>query len=259
MLATVLCLGLAAPPPPQAGAVADDALLRRAAAEFRTGSSAAAQTSLRQAAADFEELVRRGIRNALLYRNLGNAYALAGDDVRALFAYDRGLQLRPADPDLLASRAFIRRRLGLPPDDPGWAPAWAETRLARGARFALPAALAAYCVAWLTLAVWATARTPSLLAVALAAFGLAAVLLISALLATGTLRDTDRSHLVVMADAGVVLRKGNGPSYPACTGAPLRPGEEGRLLFRRDDWLQVEFPSGRIGWIPRAAALMEDP
>jgi hypothetical protein len=34
---------------------------------------------------------------------------------------------------------------------------------------------------------------------------------------------------------------------------------EARLLHRRGGWLQVEFPGGAVGWVPQAAALVDEP
>ena len=68
--------------------------------------------------------------------------------------------------------------------------------------------------------------------------------------------SSEHPILVISADA-VVLRKGNGLSYPACLSVPLNRGVEGRLLFQRGNWLQIELVGREVGWIPEAAALVQ--
>ncbi len=63
--------------------------------------------------------------------------------------------------------------------------------------------------------------------------------------------------LVVVAADGVLLRKGNGKTYPARFPAALNRGVEARLLFERDGWLQVELAAGEVGWIPASQALVD--
>jgi hypothetical protein len=109
-----------------------------------------ARTHFRAAALCFEELRQRGVRNALLYRNLGNAYLLADDLPRAILAYRSGLQLSPADQALRDNLALARDRvvypedsaLGRPPADPR--PPWLP-RL--GGRWVFSLALGFYVLA----------------------------------------------------------------------------------------------------------------
>jgi hypothetical protein len=65
--------------------------------------------------------------------------------------------------------------------------------------------------------------------------------------------------LVVIADDGVLLRKGNGLSYPPRYETPLNRGVEARLLVSRGDWLQIELEGGEIGWVPREYARVDNP
>jgi hypothetical protein len=53
----------------------------------------------------------------------------------------------------------------------------------------------------------------------------------------------------------VVLRRGNGRSYPPRYPTPLNRGVEARRLFERGDWLQIELSGGEVGWVERAAIL----
>src|SRR5437773_1229663 len=80
----------------------DDELARRAEEAFERGVARRQQGEKSralfvEAARDFEELRRRGARNPMLQRNLGNAYLLADDLPRAILAYRCGLRLAPDD------------------------------------------------------------------------------------------------------------------------------------------------------------------
>lgn len=59
----------------------------------------------------------------------------------------------------------------------------------------------------------------------------------------------------VIVQREVVLRGGNGELYPPRGEAPLKPGQEAWLLFRRGNWLQVELPDDTTGWLPDGAVL----
>jgi uncharacterized protein YgiM (DUF1202 family) len=63
--------------------------------------------------------------------------------------------------------------------------------------------------------------------------------------------------LVVIAEDGVLLRRGNGLTYPPKYEAPVNRGVEARLLVARGDWLKVELAGGESGWVPRKYALLD--
>jgi hypothetical protein len=101
--------------------LSDADLAARAAAEVKAGldeqaNEAAARPHFRQAVQYYELLQSRNVRNAALYRNLGNAYFLAGDIPQAMLAYHRGLRLRPDDADLHAALETLRGKIYLPTD-----------------------------------------------------------------------------------------------------------------------------------------------
>jgi hypothetical protein len=64
--------------------------------------------------------------------------------------------------------------------------------------------------------------------------------------------------VVVIAADGVLLRKGNGPSFPPRFDTPLNRGVEASLLYRRGDWLQIELSGGEVGWVPAGSAVVEE-
>src|SRR5207249_798462 len=89
------------------------------------------ETKLFQLAAEhYEELRRRGVHNAALYQNQGNALLLAGDLPEAVLAYRRGLRLNPNDRQMRANLAYARDRVIYSSADNfahppvGWWPPW---------------------------------------------------------------------------------------------------------------------------------------
>jgi tetratricopeptide (TPR) repeat protein len=258
-----LLLTAAAP----AGTSSDAELLGQAEAAFQEGvrlrvHPQEARRFFRQAADGYEELRRRGIHNAALDRNLGNAALLAGDLPRAILAYRRGLRLSPDDHELRTSLAHARSEvvypepgnLGRPPVDhwPPWLPRATAVRL-------LALAVVFYALVWLAFTRWLMTQRGWLLAAGGLGLALVAVL---AFLLMGEVRQArfEADHpLVVIARDKVVLRKGNGDAYPPRYDTPLNRGVEARLIFARNDWLQIELSAGEVGWVPRNAVLLDTP
>ena len=54
---------------------------------------------------------------------------------------------------------------------------------------------------------------------------------------------------MVIADDGVLLRKGNGLSYPRRFETPVNRGVEARLLVERGSWVKVRLAGGESGWV----------
>jgi len=245
----------------------DADVLAAAEAAFRAGlqardNTAEARNHFREAGGLYEELRRRGYRDAALYRNEGNAYLLAGDLPRALLAYRRGLRGAPNDRLLRANLAYAREQVAYP--EPGafarppvdhWPP-W----LSRPAPALLLASSALlYALAWLALTRWWMTREGRLLTAGLVlllvAAGPAGLLVVEA----HRERAAELHPLVVVAADGVPLRKGNGMAYPPRYDTRLNRGVEGRLLFARGDWLQIELAGGETGWVPRRQVLVDEP
>jgi hypothetical protein len=131
---------LAASEPAVPAGLPDAALAGRGEEAFRQGVSLRdagdkARPHFRAAAAYFEELWRRGVRNPELARDLGNAYLLADDLPHAVLAYRRGLLLDPGDRALREGLAQARELVVYPPGSHlGRPPAAAPVARAGGAR-----------------------------------------------------------------------------------------------------------------------------
>jgi tetratricopeptide (TPR) repeat protein len=219
-----------------------------------------ARPHFRRAALCFEELNRRGAHNATLYLNLGNAWLLAGELPHAILAYRRGVRLAPEDPALQTGLAAAREQvaypsgstLGRPAVDhrPPWLP-----RLSSDWMFA--ASVVLYFVAWVCLTRWLMNRARRLLVAGLLALLAAGLLTFFILAATHDEGDKTVRPLVVIADDGVLLRKGDNLNFPQRYDTPLNKGVEARLLFERGEWLQIELAGGEVGWVPRGLALVD--
>jgi hypothetical protein len=254
-----------AAPPADAGSVPDADVLKQAETAFHDGTRqcdhpAEARRAFAEAADRYEELRRRGMANAALFRDQGNAYLLAGDLPRAVLSYRRGLRLAPNDSVLRGNLEDARSqvavtppgKLGRPPAEvlPPWLPRPSPT-------IVLALALLSYALGWLALARWWMVRQRGLFIAG--GVALAAALVLGGVFAgwTNARRQQDLHPLVVIADDGVLLRRGNGLTYPPRYETPVNRGAEARLLVERGDWLKVALAGGESGWAPRKYVLLD--
>ncbi len=248
-------------------ALPDREILERAETEFQEGvhlrqARDQAQPHFRNAAGYFDELRQRGVRNAVLYRNLGNACLLADDLPHAILSYRQGLLLAPNDPDLRDSLADARTRVSYPAsgdlgrprsdDRPPWLPHLHSSWL-------MFAAIVCYLLGCFSVTRWRMVRRGRLLAAGLLALLVVGVLSGWLMLRAYEWRESEDHPLVVIARDGVLLRRGNGMAFPPRYDTPVNRGVEGRLLFERGSWVQIELSGGEIGWVPREAVVVDAP
>ncbi len=206
----------------------------------------------RTAAVCYEELRRRGIENAELEQNLGNAYYLADDLPRAILAYRRGLRRAPLDPTLRDCLSEAREQVVYPDNTVFGRPALLATRpfLPGWLNNCLLAAAALLYAAGCTMVArllmvrrwrWLVGGTVALLAAGLLTWFLGQY--------ARTLAAEDAHPLVVIAEDGVLLRKGDGLAFPPRYDTVVNRGVEARLLFERDGWVQIELSGGEVGWV----------
>jgi hypothetical protein len=246
-------------------APSDDAsLLREAEQAFRAGVAAAGTpgeaAAFRTAAERYDELRKNGHQNPALFLNQGNAYLLANELPQAILAYRRGLRLAPGDRSLQAALAYARGQVLYPasesfarPPSENWPPALPRPSL----RMLLAVAGFFYFLACLGFARWYMVRRRQALTFAAIALVLALIPLAGALYESQQRRDAVEHPLVVIAEDDVILRGGDGHSFPRRSDLPLNRGIEARLLFQRSRWLQVELSGGEVGWVPRSVALVD--
>jgi hypothetical protein len=239
-------------------AVSPAELLAQAEAAFAQGtqrleSPREARPHFRRAAQTYDQLRRAGAHNASLCRNQGTAHLLAGDLPEAIQTFRAGLRHWPADRELRAALGYAREQVLYPQGSRVGRPA-TEARFAQLAGWALPGAAALfYAVAWLAGARWLVSRAPCWLWIG------SVCLTVSLGLGGWLLLQRAERPLVVVKEDGVLLRAGNGLSYPPRSETPLNRGVEAALLFRRGEWVQVELASGEVGWIAGHHVLVEDP
>ncbi len=219
-----------------------------------------ARPLFRRSADLFEELRRGGAANAALFRDEGNACLLADDLPGAILAYRRGLRLAPDDRALQGLLAAAREQVVYKQPGPfarppvSLRPPWLPRLSPRGS---LLLACAVYAFAWLSLARWWMVRRGAWLPAGLVAFAVTALLGLALAAEERRERDQDAHPLVVMAEDGVLLRKGNSTAYPRRYETPVNRGVEARLLFERGDWVQIELSGGETGWVPRGYILID--
>jgi hypothetical protein len=217
----------------------------------------AARPYFRTAAACFDELRLRGAANATLYRNLGNSYLLGGDLPHAILSYRRGLHFAPGDRGLTsgleAARGLVNYPAGNPLGRPG--PAGQASWLGRmEGEWLIAGAAVLYIAACVGLTRWLMTRRRLLLAGSLVALTGAGLLTV---VAVSEVAGKPFGSLVVIAEDGVLLRKGDSLSFPPRYQTPVNRGVEGQLLAERGKWLQIELSGGEAGWLMSEYALID--
>ncbi|HTU90829.1 MAG TPA: hypothetical protein VMF69_12190, partial [Gemmataceae bacterium] len=119
------------------------------------------------------------------------------------------------------------------------------------------AAVGCYVLGCVVVTRWRMVRRERLLTVGLLALLLAGVLSGWLLLRAEERHEREIHPLVVIARNGVLLRRGNSMVFPPRYDTPINRGIEGRLLFERGGWVQIELSGGEIGWVPREAVLVD--
>jgi hypothetical protein len=262
LLAGALCWcgSLAAGQPATENELLDSATRSFHEAVTLRGQPEEARSRFLAAAAAYAALEERGFRSAALARNAGNAYLLAGDLPHAVLEYHRGLRLQPLDRLLVAGLTHARSLVAYPASDAFARPVpdSPPVMLLRSSfRTCLASAIILYTFAWLSLTRWWTAGAGRALGLGLLASCLTAFF--GLCLVFDWYKDGEESvhPLVVVADDGVLLRKGNGLSYPLRAETPLNRGVEARFSYERGGWLQIELASGEIGWVSKTSALVD--
>ncbi len=202
------------------------------------------------AAATYEHVLGRGIRNGHLYYNLGNAWYWSGDRGRALLNYRRAELYLPGHPDVVHNIAEVRARAR----DTVPVPAFARLReylLFRDARF--HRRLRAHLTAFVWSAFWllmiaALFRSDRRLARAQRLLATVLLALVSSLLVDASLVVNSSDAVILYRE--VVGRKGNALIYEPAFNTPLHGGTECCVTDVRDDWTQIELANGLTCWVP---------
>jgi hypothetical protein len=214
------------------------------------------------AVACYEELRHRGIDNAELEHNLGNAYFLADDLPHAILSYRRGLRLSPLNPTLRGCLQEAREQVVYPDNTAFGRPALVHGKLLLpgwASSLILATAAVLYGLGCAAVTRWLMVRRIRWVAGGggiLLVAGFLTVLLIQVARSVGA---EDTHPLVVVAEDGVLLRKGDGLAFPPRYDTVVNRGVEARLLFEREGWMQIELATGEVGWVAREYVLVDRP
>lgn len=249
---------------PGAASAADDYPLSEAEAAFAQGvelrsDAAQARTWFALAAADYDELWRRGHRTPELALNRARARRLAGDLPGAIVAYHEGLAAARFSYPLQSGLEEARAAVAYPHDGELASECRPRTAVTISSRMS---PLEAYWVSgafWVTtcglFAWWRLTRNHGLLPAV--GIGLAVPLLLGVFWWRDA-RDRERAEgrpLVVVRE-DVDLRRGNAEKWDPRFAQKLPKGVEARELSRRGGWVQVELAGGAVGWLPERAVII---
>ena len=202
------------------------------------------------AAATYQHVLDRGIRNGYLYYNLGNAWYWAGERGRALLNYRRAELYLPGNADVLHNIAVVRAesRDNVSPSVLSLCEQYLlfrDARLNRRVRVGLIAC--GWIAAWVLLGI-ALFREDRRLTRALRVLTLSLAILLASLLVDAAVVSWIRTGVIL--DRQVVARKGSAPVYQPAFTTPLHAGTECRLIRARGNWTHVKLRNGLRCWVP---------
>jgi len=201
------------------------------------------------ARAGFEALLKMGVRNGVVYYNLGNCYYKQGEMGRAVANYRRALMLSPRDEDTRVNLDLLRSAVGFRDTTSAFGVGSmgdAPLRLASAREWQIVFYASYYlCVISLLGVLFLGGR-----ARAAAARVLVALLIVGAcsfaLSAHGRSRFRDGSDAVVVAERTEFM---SGPGAAFEELVRLSDGVELRLRARSGIWVEAQLPTGEVGWV----------
>lgn len=216
-------------------------------------------------------LVERGVVDADLYYNLGNAYHEVGMMGPAMLFYERAARLAPRDEDIAENRGLMRSLLrdrqflespGLLKRTVSWVPRRLTTRELAGLSIAFYLLLILIAVAFVLRDRRTVSRLYSTLSLASPGrllglektgdFVLAMVVVVMVLAVTaGTTAaryrvESQKRGAVVLEEEVAVY---SGPSTDATLQFKIHAGTTVRVTEARVDWVEIELPGELSGWI----------
>lgn len=218
---------------------------------FARGNEAYARGDYEEAAASYQEIVRSGIRNSLVYYNLGNSRFKANRIGPAILFYEKALKLDPTDTDARENLRYanlrIRDRIS-EEEDPFLLGLFGRARDSLALDRVTGLFLGFYLATMALAAVWILAGS----ARSGAAAGVGALILAGITTLAGgwmSLQAEERAssdRAIVLAEKSEVL---SGPGSENTLLASVHEGTKVRIHNRREDWVQVVLPDGRAGWM----------
>ncbi|UCD74026.1 MAG: tetratricopeptide repeat protein [Phycisphaerales bacterium] len=227
-------------------------------AEILPTNPGGAAEQFRLAAARFQLLIDDGVVNGPILYNLGNAYLQVGELGQAILQYRRAERFIPADARLEGNLRFARslcRDQIAPSGQRALADALLLWHHSTSPHFRLWLFGVGYMLFWIILISWLF-RPPGFWRYPAGACAVIWIACGTSLTMDLVTAGSHREGVVIQDE--VIVRKGNGEGFAPQFEQPLHEGVEFRLAERRGDWLSIELPDGKTGWLPaRAAGLIE--
>jgi tetratricopeptide (TPR) repeat protein len=207
------------------------------------------QNQFREAGKIYEQVIAGGRVNGHLYYNLGNAYFRMENLPKAILNYVKAQNLLPRNEDVEANLEYAVRQTvdlldGRKPHALESVLFWARDLNLNEHRVAL---FWINLIFWIVLAVRLRLQSPS----TQSARNIMLALLLLALVSTGF-----RWHQETRQSLGVILpQKIDVHSGWNTTTVVLFQLHQGALVSisqEKENWLEIELPNGRKGWIPRS-------
>lgn len=232
-----------------------DLFLALAEREFAEGAKTKqepekAQRHFRTSADAYRTIIENHTQSAALYENLGKAEYLAGRLPQAIMAWRQGLRIDPTRSTLWQCLHLAREQVNYPESGRPPIRPWYASMPAPNSFWPWLVLLLGHCLCCGSFLIWWLTRRWRwlILGIFLLALDLA--------LAAGMYHwqseiFLERSKTIAVIVEDTPLRMGNGTSYPTVSKIPeVRRGMECYLRHRQNGWVQIEFQSGVIGWVP---------
>jgi hypothetical protein len=213
-------------------------------------------------AESYRHLSKEYPSSCALCLNLGNACLFTDKLPEALIAYHKGLRLCPNNGELRDHLDYARTRVQYPPGKRGQprVDAWPEWLFQPSSFMTLLMAFIFYGAGCFLVTRWFMTGRRRLIVRAIVTFILAGFFGLTWAYLERLTEEQTRFPLVVIHEDKVLLRKGNGPSYPANPDLPvLTRGMEAKKINERGNWLQIQFAGGAVGWVENSAVLVDEP
>ena len=218
---------------------------------FEKANQAYNQKEYSQAITLYEDLVKEGYVDAIVYYNMGNAYYKDGQLAKSLLWYERALRLEPANEDIKHNIAFVNQqtidKMEIQPEFflKEWIGAIQNLFPSRGWAILSVVLGVCLCVSVVLMLVFSTSKgRTSMFLSACVCFILAIVSITFANLQAKNAHRTDEA---------VIMRKMlTVKSTPDTSGTDLFTVHEGlkvRITDEAGSWIEVRFANGNKGWI----------